>query len=88
MADLFVGSLRDIAKNVKRRHVEARFDYEVSMIETGRWNPDGSPRCLDCEVGEPHVCEVADREYRAALKIRDAAQAIIDDMEQRMEMVA
>ena len=41
--------------------------------------------CLDCAAGEPHCCPVVDREYRTAIRRRDAAQAVIDEIESHTE---
>lgn len=66
----------------ERRH-DAELDNFVSAVETGRLNVDGSRRCLDCEIGEPHACQIATDQLRAAYRQRAEAERVIEEIEGR-----
>ena len=46
----------------QQRQNDARLDAMIANAETG------SSGCLDCEIGEPHACEIAHEQHRILCK--------------------
>ena len=72
---------RELTPAERRR--DAAFDNFVAGVETGQLNLDGSRRCLDCELGEPHACQIATEQLQAAYRQRAEAERVITEIEGR-----